>query len=158
MGNLVELDPYLNKATWLDRWQKPLGWAAAALTVLGLGAAAAELTEADKSTLPQASGTVLCPAGKNVVGVWIHSNFLGESGWATWIPAEGQPEKAHFAYPLPEGREYDASVGCGGTPDTWETSNYSHTAVSGEPAEIVCSEIPPRRSPNDLPPTNCKVE
>lgn len=90
------------------------------------------------STLPpttkpgaaEISGTVSCASGADVVGIWFEAP-AGGSGFIddyTSLGAEG----ATFSRTLPSGGPYEIHVGCGGTGDTWLTSNHSpRTELTG---------------------------
>lgn len=85
------------------------------------------------------SGTAQCVSGNNVVGVWIEATN-GGSGWAYWTPTPGLPSEATYSYTLPNDGNYDVTVGCGGTPQNWATSNVS-PLLSGTSYSFLCYDL-----------------
>lgn len=69
-------------------------------------------------------GTVTCPSGKAVVGVWVESS-AGGSRWAPWTAFPGVPHAAYYNVTLTTALPSSVflTVGCGGTPQKWATSN-----------------------------------
>jgi sn-glycerol 3-phosphate transport system substrate-binding protein len=92
----------------------------------------------DSSSLPavsapppvEISGTVSCETGADVVGIWVEA-AAGGSGFIddfTSLDTGG----ATFTRTLPSGGAYELHVGCGGTRETWLTSNNTpRTAETG---------------------------
>ena len=74
----------------------------------------------------KATGTITCPSGQPIVGVWIQAGT--QSGWATYrndyyrgrALGMGTYSKNFGAY-----ANYRATVGCGGTPSRWGSSHSS---------------------------------
>lgn len=91
----------------------------AALMVLAVSASAASA-----ATSYQIRGTVVCPSGQSVVGVWVNSSG-GGSGWAGWTPYPGRPHVARYLRKFTTNLASNVSlnVGCGGTRARWSTSN-----------------------------------
>jgi surface antigen len=70
-------------------------------------------------------GTVICASGRTVVGVWIQSS-AGGSGWATFTKLPGRPHVAYYTRTMTIGSTSSSvypTVGCGGTPQSWASSN-----------------------------------
>lgn len=67
-------------------------------------------------------GTAVCTGG-NVVGIYV--NQSGNGGWASWSP-QSNPTGANWHYNF-NSNNYTISVGCGGTPSAWATTNYGPT-------------------------------
>lgn len=72
------------------------------------------------------AGTVKCPEGQPVTGVWVEPMGGGGRGWARWQAELEQPNVAAFGKAIDAGASsYRLSVGCGGTPREWEHDNRS---------------------------------
>lgn len=83
-----------------------------------------------------ASGTVTC-SGMPVVGVWITVvSGPGTSGWA-WTPNDGRHTQPYYRADVEASTQFKVSVGCGGTPSSWDTPTHS-TATQSSPADWVC--------------------
>lgn len=89
-----------------------------------LGAACLSSAGCGSSPHSEAKGTITCPAGEPVVGVWIDAD-TGQ-GWAQWRPQSAEDTTtAEYSRDVGEPTDYSVHVGCGGTPDNWEYADYS---------------------------------
>lgn len=74
----------------------------------------------------RAEGTVKCPTGMPVVGVWISAGT--QSGWASYsrLASSGVgATQADYSRGFSRASTYKVTVGCGGSPAAWQTSNSS---------------------------------
>lgn len=120
--------------------------ATASLT-LGAGAAVDQLAlhHTPAAEVRVVDGTVSCPSGEQVEGVWVDT-ANGTSGFARWR-ALGVSTVARYAYQitmspgLPPDRQPDFSVtvGCGGTRENWEHSIGS-IYVTGSHRSFDCTQ------------------
>ena len=104
----------------LHRVQRPqrqwLHFIVGLITAAALIAAVAVPTEAAARSK---RGEVVCAGGESpVVGVWVKVRG-GTSGWATLSNKRGH--KANWSYDT-QGKKYQLHIGCGGTPQRWETN------------------------------------
>jgi hypothetical protein len=91
------------------------------------------------------SGTVNCPTGLPVVGIWVNDGLSSGSGWASYSAAGS--DGAAFKYTLPSDASlYDLHVGCGGTPQAWAFTYYS-PVVSGSKGVVPLSLTPAANQP-----------
>jgi len=86
-----------------------------------------------------ASGTVTCPGGMPVAGVWVET-AQEDRGWADWQPHADDPEVADYSRNLNQSVGYGLNVGCGGTPESWGQSIQVDGLVAGIPAVLVCEQ------------------
>ena len=64
------------------------------------------------------SGIITNQYGEPIVGVWIEVSG-GKSGWASWSPVDSNtPHIVKWSYDT-QGKNWEARVGRGGTPDDW---------------------------------------
>lgn len=92
-------------------------------TATGIAALAAGQGMASAAPAQTVRGQVTCVSGNNVVGVWVTA-ANGGSGWASRRSLNGST--AYWSYRLPNGGSYKVTVGCGGTPQRWGSSNNSN--------------------------------
>jgi hypothetical protein len=88
--------------------------------VLTLASAGVTSAEAAPVTV---SGTVLCPAGAPVVGVWVQSTG-GGSRFAKRAPATGASTMSTYSARVNSGA-VKLHVGCGGTPANWASDQWT---------------------------------
>jgi hypothetical protein len=115
------------------------------VATLMAGAAAVSVctaAPADAAAPRTISGQVTCVSGRNVVGVWITASN-GGSGWAPWKAHSALPSQANYSFRLPAGGSYKVTVGCGGTPQQWASSNHSN--VTSGSASFTCYDTPAAR-------------
>jgi hypothetical protein len=118
----------MNVTAW--RWRRWISSAVASLAVI-------TAISADAGTAPAAAftanGTIYCNAP--VVGVWVYAG--GNSGWATYRP---YGDTASYSKNIGWNVTYKLSVGCGGSPSRWATSNYEGSNLfEAWPWTVVCS-------------------
>jgi hypothetical protein len=75
-------------------------------------------------------GTVACPSGKVVVGVWVESSG-GGSGFAAWSAYPGARTIARFSrtFTTNLATNVHLNVGCGGKPSKWGSSSRTPKVV-----------------------------
>lgn len=135
--------------------------AVAELTVVPQAEAASQAT-----VTYRIRGTVACPSGQPVVGVWMQSSG-GGSGFMTWTAYPGAPTIARFSSPnafkFTLGSSIHLNVGCGGTPTRWGSSSRgpSITVKSGSMLYMnaecngsTCSTFPMENNTPAAPSTN----
>lgn len=110
-----------------------LSMIAAALTLL-VGVAAVPATPAFAATY--VTGSVSCVTGNAVEGVFVNANS-GGGGWATMSAPGGTSSAVSWHYTLPNNGSYYLAVGCGGSPGSWATTNYSNN-YSGGSSGLIC--------------------
>ena len=72
------------------------------------------------------SGTVQCTDNERVVGVWVSAvNDTSGSNFAKWYKTNSNGSEAAFTYDLPNGDAYNVHVGCGGSTQDWENTDYT---------------------------------
>ena len=81
------------------------------------------------------SGTVECASHADIEGVYVLASS-GGSNWASWQANIGGWQ-VRYEYTLPVGGSYSIHVGCGGTPQTYATSDRS-PFTSQTIATVVC--------------------
>ena len=88
-----------------------------ALSVIGGFMVAASQIPAYAASTVGVRGTVACPSGKPVVGVWVASSG-GGSGYASWSAYPGASTIARFSRTFSTNLPTTIylNVGCGGTP------------------------------------------
>lgn len=104
--------------------------------------------EGCSSSSPQAEGTIICPTGQRVDGVWVDTG--SKQGWASW-QVIGRPNEASYDYSVGFESGYFVHVGCGGTSENWEHSDQSdNPALQSPPAaqtgQMVTFECGPESS------------
>ena len=86
--------------------------------------------------LNTARGTIFCPSRQPVVGVWVNAGSA--SGWASYNSGgyiAGYYKGLGIAHPT-----YNLTVGCGGTPQHWGSTNYeTGTLLSGYDFNVICN-------------------
>lgn len=101
-------------------------------TVLGSAAllAVAFPEHADAATSLVVRGAVVCPSQSPVVGVWV-TNSGGGGAYANWTAYPGRPHVARYQTTLTTTLPARVSlhVGCGGTRQSWGSSNASPAAT-----------------------------
>jgi hypothetical protein len=81
-----------------------------------------------------ANGTIYCSPSP-VVGVWVSAG--SSSGWASFTTTNGFI--ASYSKNIGWHPTYHLTVGCGGTPSHWATSNYEGAnLLEGLPWTVVC--------------------
>lgn len=78
------------------------------------------------------SGTVICTNGRPVVGMWVQSSG-GATGWVdNWRYSPGRTDRATYTHLFDSwGQWHRMVIGCGGTPQAWQTSNWTPDLWSG---------------------------
>jgi hypothetical protein len=84
-----------------------------------------------------ATGRVTC-ATSSVVGMWIDVNG-GTDGWAT-LTSTASPNTKYWSYNT-QGKSWRAFVGCGGSSQSWGSSNVSPW-TSKSAADLICNDVP----------------
>ncbi len=91
------------------------------------------------------SGKVLCIDNERVVGVWV-SAVNGGSNFASWYKTNSNGSEIVFRYDLPNGGAYNIHVGCGGSKQDWDNTDYtengSSTIKDHNPHYFTCQDIP----------------
>ena len=90
----------------------------------------------------QVSGTVSCPDGLPVVGVWVWSD-AGGSGWASRAQLESASRVA-FQRDMPAAGRWTVNVGCGGNRDKWQWVVLGAATVTKPHEDWVCTPGPER--------------
>ncbi len=81
-----------------------------------------------------ANGTIYCSPSP-VVGVWVSAG--SNSGWASF---SRYGSSASYSKDIGWHLTYHLTVGCGGSPSRWATSNYEGAnLLEGWPWTVVCS-------------------
>lgn len=116
-------------------------------TAGAVGLVAASLTAVVATAAPASasvgiSGQVMCVDQRSVVGLWVQA-ANGGSGWATLTNVNGYTK--NYRYTLPRGGSYSVHVGCGGTSQSWATSNKS-PYVSGSYNSFTCYDTTAARA------------
>jgi hypothetical protein len=115
-----EYDGYMSVSAVCSKHEK-LRRPASYILLAGIGVAGLRLAGCASG---EAKGTVTCPTGKSVEGVWIDAD-TGQ-GWAQWHPKSPQSRNiATYNRNVGEPTHYSVHVGCGGTPDNWEQADYA---------------------------------
>jgi hypothetical protein len=74
-----------------------------------------------------ADGTVYCNSGAPVEGVWVNDGSAsGWASWSSWTTGEASFGKYVGWHPY-----FSITVGCGGSPQRWATSNTSGSMLAG---------------------------
>ncbi|HVB22303.1 MAG TPA: helix-turn-helix domain-containing protein [Ktedonobacteraceae bacterium] len=98
-----------------------------------------------KSSKVTISGTVLCTNNERVVGIWV-SAVNGGSNFATWYKTNSNGSEAAFRYDLPDGGAYNVHVGCGGSRQDWDNTDYtengSGTIMDHHVHFFICQDVP----------------
>lgn len=103
----------------------------AALLAGTLGAACLSSAGCASSPGSEAKGTVTCPAGEPVEGVWIDAG-TGQ-GWAQWhLKSSKNPTAAEYSRDVGEPTNYSVHIGCGGTPSNWEHADYGQQSAASD--------------------------
>jgi hypothetical protein len=108
----------------------------AALAAGVIGVAATPALAASKGV----AGSLSCVSGSAVTGVFVHANS-GGGGWATMSSPGGKSSTLSWTYTIPNTGSYYLAVGCGGTTQTWATTNYSNN-YSGNSQGLLCYDTP----------------
>lgn len=102
--------------------------------VLAIAFTVALAQPATAATTYSIRGTVVCPSGLPVVGVWMQSSG-GGSGFASWTRYPGRSHVARYSRTFSTNLSSGIylNVGCGGSTSAWSTSNRtpSKTVSSG---------------------------
>jgi hypothetical protein len=113
-------------------------------TLAGLTVFALLEMASDKTEYTAVAGRVACPIGEAVTGVWVQP-YQGEGrGWARWMADPDQPNVATYSKVIEDtAPSYQVSVGCGGTPSSWEHDNKSQY-IPNMPVlfSVVCEDQP----------------
>ena len=88
-----------------------------------------------------AYGTVTCPDGMQVTGVWVET-AQEDRGWAEWQPHANDTESADYSRNLDNSEGYGLKVGCGGTRESWGQSIQVDGLIAGIPAVLICGLTP----------------
>ena len=117
---------------------------AAVVVLLLLGDFVFMWIKSEKITI---SGTVLCIDNERVVGVWVSAvNDNSGSNFAKWYKTNSNGSEAAFRYDLPSGDAYNVHVGCGGSKQDWENTDYTEIgsgAVKDYKAHyFTCQDVP----------------
>ena len=85
-----------------------------------------------------ANGTVFCPRGNPVVGVWVSAGSA--SGWAKFsILRPSDPSIASYTFGIGSHMTYHLNVGCGGNPNHWRYNAYEGAnLIAGMSWNVVC--------------------
>jgi len=98
-----------------------------------------------KSNKVTISGKVLCIDNERMIGVWV-SAANGGSGFAHWYKTNSNGSEAAFRYDLPNGGTYNIHVGCGGSTQDWENTDYtengSGTIKDHNSHYFTCQDLP----------------
>jgi hypothetical protein len=149
------IEPRKPKRSWrellLNVWTVGVG---APLIVAGLIAGLSEVVSVINGNNALLTGSVVCPPGQQVVGIWIAaSTGQRDSGYAhlgTVVAAAGNyPEgpTATYSFSLQNGITYSVHVGCGGSVNDWEFSDDS-PLLSTRSVTLHCTDPLPTYSGN----------
>jgi hypothetical protein len=96
-----------------------------------LGAACLSMSGCTSSPGSEARGTVFCPSGEPVEGVWIDAG-TGQ-GWAHWqLKSPNDPSTAEYSRDVGAPTNYGVDVGCAGTPRRWEHTDYARKSIPSD--------------------------
>lgn len=87
------------------------------------------ITSWTKSNKVTISGNVLCADNERVVGVWVSAVSSG-SNFANWYKTNSNGSEAAFWYVLPNGGAYNLHIGCGGSRQDWDNTDYTENGSS----------------------------
>jgi hypothetical protein len=121
---------------WLNRRVQVLA-VGVAVVILAVTATVVPAVLRDSDDVP-ISGTVACPKGAAVVGIWVKIEPRDGSGFASWSPQD-TPERARFNYQLPRLTPWTVNVGCGGTLKDWKHSVHGIAFTSALHQDWTCS-------------------
>lgn len=106
------------------------------------------IVNADSKTITK--GKITNPYGEQIVGVWIEVKD-GTSGWAKLTKSgPGKPNEVNWSFDT-QGKDWDARVGRGGTPQNWLITHISGwTYLQGDNVNMTLVEnmswLPPFRT------------
>lgn len=89
------------------------------------------------SAVTPTGGTVTC--NQEIVGVWVVQD--GNSGWASLSNRYGNWDK-YWSYNVNPNKSWHLRVGCGGTPQSWDSNIQSPTMTYGGNKNITCVNYP----------------
>jgi surface antigen len=121
-----------------DRRVGRYGAVALALALLAPGLALISPSPA-AATTRTVSGTVICPSGQAVQGVWVQSS-TGGSRFATWFGFPKLTNAAYYSAPIAfsgSSTSIELRVGCGGDAAQWRATEDSKPAALGSANRVL---------------------